>query len=358
MESPDESPRIVGVVSAFPRNYYSQTELTGMLERIWPDGAVDRKRLEKFHQNIGIQGRYLALPIEEYLTLEGFAASNDAWMRIALDLGEELLNRIFERFQVTPDQIGELITTSVTGIAVPSIDARLMNRIPFSKKMKRVPLFGLGCLGGAAGIARAADYLRGHPDELAVLLSVELCSLTLQRDDFTAANLVSSGLFGDGAAAVLLAGARHPLAAKSPLEISDNQSVFLTDTEGLMGYEIRNSGFKMLLGPNVNQVIQASLRSEVEEFLREHRLGIQDIGFWAVHPGGPKIIDAVESALGLAHDCLQGSRDNLARYGNVSSASVLLILEETLKSFPQAARTNGLLMAMGPGFSVEMVLLK
>jgi alkylresorcinol/alkylpyrone synthase len=348
----------MGVAAGFPQYYYSQAELTAMLARIWQGKEVDPFRLEKFHQNMQIQGRYLALPMAAYEDLDGFGAANDAWIRVSLELGEKTLRQLFQVCGVAPLDIHALITTSVTGIAVPSIDARLMNRISFKRDLKRMPLFGLGCLGGAAGLARAADYLRGHPDELAVLLAVELCSLTLQRDDVSIANLVSSGLFGDGAAAVLMAGADFTPDKPGKPVICATESVFLPGTEYLMGYSVRDSGFKMILGADVHTIVLEQLGPAVHGFLKRNQLEIDNIGYWIVHPGGPKIIDAVEKSLELAPGCLEPSRSSLARVGNVSSASVLLILEDLLSHANPPVGSYGMLMAMGPGFSIEMVLLK
>jgi alkylresorcinol/alkylpyrone synthase len=329
-----------------------------MLERIWQGKGVDPDRLEKFHQNMRVQGRYLALPMAAYEQTCGFGEANDAWIRVSLDLGEKVLRNLFTSTRVSPGDIAELITTSVTGIAVPSLDARLMNLIPFKPDLKRLPLFGLGCLGGAAGLARAADYLRGHPTELAVLLSVELCSLTLQREDISISNLVSTGLFGDGAAAVLVAGAEYASDRLDMPVICDTQSILIPQTEDLMGYAVRDTGFKMILGANVNEVILQNLGPAVQSFLNRNGLDVVKIDYWIVHPGGPKIIDAVQKSLALPARCLDPSRSSLARVGNVSSASVLMILEDVLRQAAPSAGSYGVLMAMGPGFSVELVLLR
>jgi alkylresorcinol/alkylpyrone synthase len=197
-----EQARIAGVASAFPEHYYSQKEVAGMLKRVWsdaPDKILDR--LESFHANTQIEGRYLALPVEAYEDLSGFKENNDVWIRSALQIGEQVLCGLLDQAELSPEAVHQLLFTTITGLAVPSVDALLMNRIPFSRHMKRTPVFGWGCMGGAAGLARTADYLEGHPTEAAILLSIELCSLTLQRDDLSVANLVSSGLFGDGAPA-------------------------------------------------------------------------------------------------------------------------------------------------------------
>jgi alkylresorcinol/alkylpyrone synthase len=238
------------------------------------------------------------------------------------------------------------------------LDARLMNRVPFSQHMKRLPLFGLGCLGGAAGIARTADYLQGHPDEAVILLAVELCSLTIQYHDMSVANMVASGLFGDGAAAVLMAGDNHPLAQPGLPRVIDSQSQFFPETEHIMGWEVKNSGFKVMLSDDISKVAQTGVRPSMEAFLDKHNLTIADIDHWLVHPGGPKVIRALEDGLGLPDQALTLSWESLSEVGNISSASVLLILDKTLKRLQPKPGEYGLLMAMGPAFSAELVLLQ
>lgn len=351
-------PSIRAVTHAFPEHYYPQEVLFQALRDHWSKGHSNLDRLERIHHNVGVNGRYLALPIEEYEQLEGMEAKNKAWLRAALDLGETVLCDLFDKVEMQPDQISQITFTTVTGIGVPSIDARLMNRIPFSPYLKRVPLFGLGCVAGAAGLARLADYLRGHPDEAGVLLSIELCSLTIQPDDFSIANIVSSGLFGDGAAAVLMVGKDHPLAGSGLPKVIDSRSILFPNTEHVMGWEVADSGFKIVLSADVPELAEAHLRPLIGAFLGEHGLALEDIQHWIAHPGGPKVIQAIESGLGLSEHALDISRESLAAAGNMSSTSVLIILEETLSRFQPDPGTYGLLMAMGPGFCAELVLLQ
>jgi len=348
---------IAATAVGFPGNYYRQEELLSQVSRLW-GGGVNQALLSRFHRNVKVKGRHLALPLEAYPRLEGIQSRNEAWTRAALELGERVVCALLERAALPPREIGHLFFTTVTGIAVPSIDARLMNRIPFPTWMKRSPLFGLGCAGGAAGIARAADYLRGHPDQAAVLLSIELCSLTMQFDDLSVENLIATGLFGDGAAAVLLVGDEHPLAGGEGPRVVDSRSVFFPGTEHIMGWEVRDTGFKILLSPDVTGVAGEHLRPALEAFLGTHGLGLEDIGCWIAHPGGPKVMEGLEASLDLDGTALQVSRESLARVGNLSSASVLMVLDETLAGHRPASGTYGLLLALGPAFCVELVLLR
>jgi alkylresorcinol/alkylpyrone synthase len=223
------------------------------------------------------------------------------------------------------------------------------------RSIRRVPIFGLGCVAGAAGISRAADYVRAYPDQVAVVLSVELCSLTLQREDVSMANLISAGLFGDGAAAVIIGGADCGLAGP---QILGTRSVFYPDTEEMMGWDISEKGFRIVLSREIPDLVRKNLAHDLDDFLAERGLTRSDIGNWVLHTGGPKILEATADALGLKNGELEVSWDCLRRTGNLSSASVLVVLEEVMKNRRPAPGTIGLLAAMGPGFCAEFVLLQ
>jgi alkylresorcinol/alkylpyrone synthase len=355
-----DRPAVAATAVAFPPHRYSQRELARAAARVMP-GLEGRERfLERFFARVGVEERYLALPTERYAALNGFESRTRAYLEVATDLGERCVRSLLREAHVDAREIGLLTTTTVTGVAVPSLDARLMNRLPLRPSLKRVPLFGLGCLGGAAGLARTAEYLRAHPDELAILLSVELCSLTLQRDDASVANVISSGLFGDGAAAVLLAGARHPLARgrRGGPRVMSSRSAFFRDTERVMGWDVVDGGFKVVLSRDVPDVVRREVPPAVDGFLADHGLEREDIATWVSHPGGPKVLDALEEGLALPPEALAPSRDVLARVGNLSSASVLYLLDEHRRRLRPAPGAPGLLMAMGPGFCAELVLLR
>ena len=243
----------------------------------------------------------------------------------------------------------------MTGIASPSIDALLINRMGLPTSIKRVPIFGLGCVAGAAGIARAADYVKAYPSQCAALVAVELCSLTIQRDDLSVANLISSGLFADGAAAVIVTG--DDVNAIGP-EIVATRSVFYTDTEQMMGWAISEKGFRITLSPEVPVLIREHLGQDVDALLAEQGLRRADIGSWVLHTGGPKVLEATGDALGLHDGQLDASWDCLRKVGNLSSASVLVVLEDVMRNRRPEPGTMGVLAAMGPGFCSELVLLK
>jgi alkylresorcinol/alkylpyrone synthase len=351
--------RIAAVGAAFPPHFYDQETLLAALRAHWQQRYFNLDRLEQLHRNVLVGGRYLALPIEQYAALDGFGETNSAWIRVATELGQAALGDALTRAGLAAGDVGALFFVSVTGIATPSIDARLVNRMALPENLKRVPIFGLGCVAGAAGIARAADYVKAYPDEVAALLSVELCSLTLQRGDLSVPNLIASGLFGDGAAAALVVGARRAaaLGCTGP-EIVATRSIFYRDSERVMGWDIQSSGFQIVLSAEVPQVVERHLRADVDAFLGEHALARADIASWVCHPGGPKVLAAMEAALEAPPDALALTWKSLREVGNLSSTSVLLVLRETMAAAPPPRGSYGMLLALGPGFCSELVLLR
>lgn len=354
--------RIAAVGKAFPPHYYDQDTLLDALRGHWAKRHHNLERLEQLHRNVLVGGRHLALPIEEYDALETWGQANDAWIRVAQEVGGEAVEDALARSGLGPGDVDCLISVTVTGIATPSLDARLVNRLGLNPRVKRVPVFGLGCVAGAAGVARAADYVRAFPGEVAVLLSVELCSLTLQLQDLSIPNLIASGLFGDGAAAVVVAGAEREVPAapgsRPGPRVVATRSVFYPDSERVMGWDVSEQGFQIVLSADVPDVVRRFLRRDVDEFLADQGLARSDVGSWVCHPGGPKVLEAMEEALELAPGALEVTWRSLREVGNLSSTSVLLVLEETLRAHRPPSGSYGLLLAMGPGFCSELVLLE
>jgi alkylresorcinol/alkylpyrone synthase len=354
--------QIVSVASAFPKHYYPQAVLLQALEKYWGAELEHPELLYRLHRNSGVEGRYLALPIQAYPKLSGWGEMNDLWIEVALDLGKQAICRALTDVGVEARNLGAFFFTSVTGIASPSIDALLVNRLELSSNIRRVPMFGLGCVAGAAGIARAADYVKAYPSQLAVLLSVELCSLTIQKEDLSPANLISSGLFGDGAAAVIVAGeecnAFAPESEQLGPKILATRSVFYPQTEDMMGWRISEKGFSIVLSREVPNLVRRQLGQDVDAFLAEYGHTRDEIRSWVLHTGGPKVLEAIEDALDFKDGQLDASWDCLRKTGNLSSASVLVVLEEVIKHRRPAPGTLGLMAAMGPGFCSELLLLQ
>lgn len=355
--------RIAAVAGALPPHRYPQEEITRAFTDVVLPGGQGRAVLERLHRNTGVHARHLALPLEDYAGLTGFGAANDAFVRVGTALGEQAVRSALAQAGLAASDVDVLMSVSITGVATPSLDARLVPRLGLRPDVKRVPVFGLGCVAGAAGIARLHDLLAGDPDGVGVLLAVELCSLTVQRDDNSVANLIASGLFGDGAAAVVLVGERRARRmgidagpTRAPAVVATT-SRFYPDTERVMGWDVGDGGFRIVLSADVPALVEAHLGDDVRGFLEEHDLKPGDVAAWVAHPGGPKVLEAMQRTLDLSEDALGVTWRCLAELGNLSSASVLHVLARTLAGRRPPPGEPGLLVAMGPGFCAELVLL-
>ncbi|HEY1705356.1 MAG TPA: 3-oxoacyl-[acyl-carrier-protein] synthase III C-terminal domain-containing protein [Trebonia sp.] len=362
--------QILTVRSAFPARRYRQEELTrAVADRAGLNGTR-RTLLERLHRNAGVDTRHTALPLEEYRKLDGVGAANDRYIDEATALGERALRAALDAAGIRSGDLDLLIVTSVTGVAVPSLDARLIPRLGLRPDIKRLPVFGLGCVAGAAALSRLHDYLLGWPGHTAALLAVELCSLTWPGDLATA-DLVATGLFGDGAVALVAAGdsaggERHKTAR--PTVISTRSEVY-PDSGDTLGWRLGRDGFGIVLTADLSDVVERRLGETVTSFLAERGLTTDDITTWICHPGGPKVLDAVRKSLKLPDEALAASWKSLAEVGNLSSASVLHILEQTMTEpgppghGQTAGRAEdngafGLMIGLGPGVSAELVLLR
>jgi alkylresorcinol/alkylpyrone synthase len=349
------APRIRAVGRALPPHYADQETLIAALSAAWAGAHYNVERLAELHRAVQVRGRHLALPLGEYAALSGFAARNEAWRRAAVEVGAAAIRAGLAGAGFEPRDVDHLFFLSTTGIATPSVDALLVNRLGLRPDVRRSPLFGLGCAGGAAGMARAADWLLGAPDGVAVVLAVELCSLTLQRDDFSIPNIIASGLFGDGAAAAVLTGAGRGGAGP---QVAASASSFYPDTERVMGWEVVDTGFKVMLSAAVPDVVRDHIAADVDGFLARQGLTRAAIRHWLAHTGGPKVLQAFEGALALPPEALARSWRSLAEVGNLSSAAVLFVLGDLLDSGEPHPGDFGLLAAMGPGFCAELLLLR
>lgn len=347
--------RIAAVRGVLPDHRYEQGEITRTLAETIGVSRTQVAALERLHAHAGVTTRHLALPLERYPVLRDFGESNDEFLRVAVDLGARAVEEALAEAGLEPSDVDLVMTTTVTGLAAPSLDARIAARIGLRDDVRRVPLFGLGCVAGAAGIARVHDHLVGHPDHVAVLVAVELCSLTLQRDDTSPANLVATGLFGDGAAAVVLTG--RDRGGRGP-QVLGSRSRLYPGTDRAMGWDVGAGGLKVVLGAEVPELVRSHVGDDVDRFLQGEGLSRADVDWWVAHPGGPKVLDALAAALDVDPEALGVTWASLDRIGNLSSASVLHVLADTLRDRPPAPGSHGVLMAMGPGFCLETVLLR
>ena len=351
--------RIVGVSAALPALSYAQTEITDTIAPMITADPSKQAVLRRLHEGSRVERRHLVLPLERYLEEQSFTETNGLFIEAATDLAEEALAAALAQAGVRADEVDFVLFTSVTGVSAPSIDALLVPRLGLRPDVKRVPMFGLGCVAGAAGIARLDDYLAGHPTGVAVLVSVELCSLTVQRDDDSMANLVASGLFGDGAAAVVMVGAERAIARSDDgFDVVGSRSALYPDTRHVLGFNPGETGFRIVLTAGVADVIDEHFGDDMTQFLADHDATIDDIPRWIAHPGGPRVLDAFSEALALPPGALDVSWDSLARVGNLSSASVLHVLADSIRDAPPTGGELCALFALGPGVCAELVLLR
>jgi alkylresorcinol/alkylpyrone synthase len=315
--------------------------------------------LRRMHRSSKVENRHLVMPLDDYRQAQTFTESNELFIEAATALAEEAVNTALAASGIDATEVDFILFTSVTGVSAPSIDALLVPRLGLRPDVKRIPMFGLGCVAGAAGIGRLHDYLLGHPNEVAVLVSVELCSLTVQKGDDSMANLVASGLFGDGAAAVVMVGDEKAktLGAKG-FDVVDTRSRLYADTHEFLGFNPGESGFRIVLTAGISDVIDEHFDADMTGFLGDNGLTVGDIDDWIAHPGGPKVLDSFSDSLGLPEGALELSWSSLARVGNLSSASVLHVLADTLERGAQAEGDLAVVFALGPGICAELVLLR
>lgn len=352
------TPRILAVRSALPGHRWGQAELTSAFAARGRMTGAERVLLGRLHAAAEVATRHTALPIAETAALEGVQAVNDRYIAEATLLGERAMRGALDAAGLAAADLDLLIVTSVTGVAVPSLDARLIPLLGMRHDIRRLPIFGLGCVAGAAALGRLNDYLLGWPGQTAALLAVELCSLNWPASEITRADMVAAGLFGDGAVALIARGGQAAAGDdRGPLIIASRSAVY-PDSGDALGWRLSSDCFRIVLTTELPAVVERGLADSVTGFLAEHDLAIGDISSWICHPGGPKVIDAVQRALKLPDSAVAASRRSLAEVGNMSSASVLHILEMISETERPPPGSPGLMIGLGPGVSAELVLLR
>jgi alkylresorcinol/alkylpyrone synthase len=346
-------PTIAATATSFPPFTLERDEVKTYIGRVF---ALDERRLDAMMtviDNAQVHKRHAIFPVEYIVTPRSLAQKSIEYQEHAVRLGREAAERCLANANLAPADVDMIITVSCTGFMIPSLDAHLINVMGFRPDVRRLPITELGCAAGAMALARAADFVRAFPERTILVVSVELATLTFQRGDLSQANLISCVLFGDGAAAAIVTGR----AASGP-RILDAETFTFPQSLDAMGFDLRESGFHIVLSKNVPEMIRDRIRGLVDAFLKRRALTLDDITAFILHPGGQKLLAYVEEQLGLCRCDTQFSWDVLRQYGNLSSATMLFILHEWLTKGAVAAGEYGLAAAFGPGFSAELLLLQ
>ncbi|MEW6050529.1 MAG: 3-oxoacyl-[acyl-carrier-protein] synthase III C-terminal domain-containing protein [Candidatus Zixiibacteriota bacterium] len=348
-------PRICAVHTAVPPNRFDQKSAEQFAREHFSQFLPDIDRLLKVFSGAGIESRYFSCSLDWFRTPHSFDEKNHIYIESATALSAAAARGVLASAGISASQIDYIIYINTTGLATPSIDARLINLLGMRSNIRRTPVWGLGCAGGVAGLSHAYHYLLGHPTERVLVVATELCGLTFMPDDFSRSNLVASALFGEGSAAVLLAGDQVELPG---IEILGTQSRFYPDSLDVMGWNIVSQGMQVIFAQRIPDIVAANAAGDLDGFLNRHGLTRGDIAAWLFHPGGTKVIEAYEKALAFSDGELAISRSVLRDYGNMSSVSVLFVLERYLRMNGIGRAGHGLLSSLGPGFCSESLLVK
>ena len=359
-------PKILSVGTFDPPHVLEQSIASVVARERFQSGFADIERMMSVFDNSRIDKRHVSVPLQWFLEEHSLKERNDLYIKLATEFGIGAVKNCLNSPDFLSDPIGTeeidaIFFISTTGMATPSIEARIMNVLPFSPHTKRIPVWGLGCAGGAAGIARANEYCTAYSRAKVLVIALELCSLTFQHDDFSKSNLVGAALFADGVACVLVVGDEvdHTEWTKPNTvpHIRAHQTTLLPDSERVMGWDIKDRGLYVVFSRDIPDLIRSWLKQNVDEFLKQQDLNGRPVPHFVAHPGGRKVLEAYQDALGLTEDDTAVAREVLRTHGNMSSPSILYVLKEFMqKSIP--ARDLGLMTSLGPGFSSELLLLE
>jgi len=346
---------------------YPQREVTQWV-RDWlleprPEGEAhegDEKgeRLLSVYETAGVETRASVVPIEEVFHPKDFETQNRKYREIACRAGADVAGRALAASGLAPSEIGLVVSVSCTGFMIPAVDAHVAEALGLGPRLARLPITESGCAGGVVGLARATDYLTAHPESAAIVLALEFSSLTFQRWDRSATNVVSTAIFGDGGAAAVLVGPKHPRAATARVAVRDAESLFFPGTAHLMGFELRNTGLQIILDRGIAPFVRRTICPTVEGFLSARGLTREAVSHFILHPGGRRVIEVMAERLGLGPRDLAATEAVLSEHGNMSSVTILFVLDEVLRTRAPAPGSLGVLGAFGPGFAAELALLE
>ena len=340
--------RLLSLATAVPPYVFMQSEVRGRVTRLFEESTGIDRMLPVF-DNAGIDRRHSCVPMDWYEQPHGWAERNTLYVDNAVDLLEKVAHDCIDKASLTPSDIDVLIVVSTTGIATPSLDALVVERMQLRRDIRRHAIFGLGCGGGVTGLARAAEAARASPGCRVLLLVVELCGLTFRKNDVSKGNIVGTALFSDGAAGAIVS-----CEGDGPVFGASGEHTW-PGTLDIMGWDIEDDGLKVRFSRNIPAFVEAELREPVVAFLAANNMSLEDIDGYVFHPGGTKVLAAIEATLGLDEHALDESRRTLRAYGNMSAATLLFVLEATLRGF---TGKRLLLSGVGPGFTAGFLVME
>lgn len=357
-------PRLISLATATPPHVLQQTEVEAWAGRLFADALRDDPTKLQIFRNAQIDRRRLCVPLEWFETDHSFGEKNDVYIDEAIRLGGDAARGAIARAGLSPSDVDHIVFVSSTGLATPSLDVRIANALGLRSDCRRTPLWGLGCAGGAVGLAHAMDFARADPTARILLVAVELCSLTFQRNDLSARNLVATSLFGDGAAAAIVVGGEvTPFGADvgrggRRLHLLASGSTLWEHSVDVMGWTVDGDGLHVVFSREIPELVQREARANLTKFLESRGLTLATLDHFVVHPGGVKVLRAFQDALDLPETALHHARETLREFGNMSSPSCLFVLERYLEAGEIGAGESAVLAALGPGFASEYVLMR
>lgn len=348
-------PRLTALATAVPTVTLEQGDVVRRAAGLFAPIDGGFHRLAPVYQNACIERRRACMPIDWFLDEHGFAERNSLFLRHAMALLAEATSEALAQARLEAADIDAIVAVSSSGIATPGLDARLMGRIAFRPDVQRLPVFGLGCAGGVLGLSRAATMAQAMPDARVLLLVVELCTLTFRRQDRSKSNIVATALFGDGAAAAVITCRAHDFGAADVPRLGPWGEHTWPDSLDIMGWDVADDGLKVVFSRDIPALVHAEMRPVVDAFLARHRLSLRDIDEFVPHPGGAKVLDALEACFELPQGALRHARETLRDYGNMSAVTVLFVLRAALAA---GRRGRHLLTTLGPGFTAGMMIIE
>jgi alkylresorcinol/alkylpyrone synthase len=333
-----------------------QQEVKQYAKELFSPSYPQVERMLIAFDNTEIMTRNFCKPLDYYAGLHTFQEQNEEYIRISLEYSVKAIEECISSAHIQKEEITDIIFVSTTGLSTPSLDALIINKMRLSQNINRMAIFGLGCGGGVSGYSKACTLAIANPDAVVLLVAVELCSLTFLRNDYSKSNFIGSSLFADGVAACLITGDHHEHKSRKEITFLANESKIYYDSLDVMGWQFMDTGFKVLFSSDIPTIIENNVRNDVTSFLDKQNLKLSDIKNFIFHPGGKKVLTAYEEALGVEGDFLKNTREVMNDNGNMSSTTVLYVLERFYKHGFENG--YGLMVSMGPGFSCEMVLLQ